>query len=215
MDTEVLRRSVEAVPGSLGEQIGRRVAVGTDATGSVDHAACTGGSGALVGNGAIGALAAPNLPFGRAACRDQMRRAIPLTTLLQFALHAHGTEIEEACDALAQISGVRSKFDRSFWLAGAVGRRFKAAFDVLPDHHRITPGSESNGGDQQTLSVQVDDHEGFSLQDHPCHSRPLRIGRHGGGGRISTECGVHPAISGQGTGERNFDAHNQEVLNDR
>ncbi len=103
-----------------------------------------------------------------------------VAALTQLAGQAHRAEIGEGRDALAQIVEVGCELARSSGLAGAVGRRFQAALDVLADRLRVAPGPASDGGDGQALSVQVQDHEEFSQQDHPRRSRPIRVGGHGG-----------------------------------
>ena len=108
-----------------------------------------------------------------------------IAALSLLAGQAHGAEIGEGRDALAQVHEVGGELARTSGLAGTVGWWFEAALDVLPDCLRITPCPAGDGSDRQPLSVQVEDHEEFSQQDHPRRSRPIRIGRHGGAGWIS------------------------------
>ena len=103
-----------------------------------------------------------------------------VAALTQLASQAHGAQIREGRDALAQIVEIGRELARASGLAGAVGRRFEAALDVLADRLWVTPGPAGDGGDGQALSVQVQDHEEFSQQDHPRRSRPIRVGGHGG-----------------------------------
>ena len=103
-----------------------------------------------------------------------------VAALAQLAGQAHGTQVGEGGDPLAQIIEIGRELARAAGLTRAVGRRLEAALDVLADRLRIAAGPAGDGGDGQALSVQVQDHDEFSQQNHPRRSQPIGIGGHGG-----------------------------------
>jgi hypothetical protein len=78
-----------------------------------------------------------------------------VAALAQLAGQAHGAQVGEGGDPLAQIIEVGRELARATGLARAVGRRFEAALDVLADRLRIAAGPAGDGEDGQALSVQV------------------------------------------------------------
>lgn len=68
-----------------------------------------------------------------------------IAVLAQLAGQAHGAQVGEGGDPLAQVIEVGRELARSAGLTRAVGRRFEAALDVLTDRLRIAAGPAGDG----------------------------------------------------------------------
>ena len=94
---------------------------------------------------------------GADGCHEPLHGGVGtiIAALAQLPCEADGAELWKGCDALAQIVEVGGELIGPSDLTRSVDRQLEPACDILADGLWISPGASGDGGNGQTLTVDL------------------------------------------------------------